>query len=185
MNMDTSNKVKLDLIRLFELLHAKRGVEIGVRGGDFSLLCMENVFDLEMFGVDPYMRLSGYRDITRAATFEKYEAEAHRKLDQFSKYHFIKETSEDALVLFEDESIDFVYIDGNHNYVNVMNDITEWTKKVKRGGVVCGDDYLRRKGQDMYYNVVSAVQDYCIENEIEFSVWREGDEIPQWVFLKP
>jgi hypothetical protein len=185
MNMDTSNKVKLDLIRLFELVHAKRGVEIGVRGGDFSLLCMDSVPNLEMFGVDPYIRLEGYRDITRATTFERYEAEAHEKLDKFPLYHFIKETSEDALILFEDESLDFVYIDGNHSYENVMHDITEWTKKVKRGGVVCGDDYIRRKGQDMYYNVVSAVQDYCKTNNIEFSVWREKDEIPQWVFLKP
>ena len=42
---------------------------------------------------------------------------------------------------FEDESLDFVYIDGHHGFKYVTEDIFEWSKKIKKGGVISGHDY--------------------------------------------
>jgi predicted O-methyltransferase YrrM len=39
------------------------------------------------------------------------------------------------------ESIDFVYIDGNHQYSSVKEDLINWSKKVKVGGIIAGHDY--------------------------------------------
>ena len=47
----------------------------------------------------------------------------------------------EAVKDFKDNSIDFVYIDGNHTYDYVTQDITEWSKKVRKGGIVSGHDY--------------------------------------------
>ena len=47
----------------------------------------------------------------------------------------------EALNDFENESIDFVYIDGNHGLKFVIEDIYGWTKKVKKGGIISGHDY--------------------------------------------
>jgi hypothetical protein len=34
-----------------------------------------------------------------------------------------------------------VFIDGNHNYEPVMADLRVWTPHMKKGGLVCGDDW--------------------------------------------
>ena len=40
-----------------------------------------------------------------------------------------------------DYSLDCVFIDGNHEYQYVLNDLLFWSKKVRRGGQILGDDY--------------------------------------------
>ena len=49
----------------------------------------------------------------------------------------------DAVKTFEDNSLDFVYIDGNHDFLNVAQDIHYWFKKVRPGGILSGHDYVR------------------------------------------
>lgn len=46
---------------------------------------------------------------------------------------------------YDDESLDFVFIDAAHDYDNVMNDIISWYPKVKRGGIIAGHDYYWNK----------------------------------------
>lgn len=49
--------------------------------------------------------------------------------------------STDAVHLFEDDSIDFVYIDANHEFDDVVKDIKAWWPKIKLGGLLAGDDF--------------------------------------------
>ena len=80
----------------------------------------------------------------------------------------------DAVKDFDDESLDFVYIDGNHLYPAVKKDIDLWWPKVKAGGVMGGHDYdivssshnidtylytFRVNG--IHYGVVKAVNDFA------------------------
>jgi hypothetical protein len=60
----------------------------------------------------------------------------------------IRMTSVEASTLYEDESLDFVYIDGAHDYDSVYDDIQHWFPKVKVGGYIGGDD-LDWKGVNM------------------------------------
>jgi len=53
----------------------------------------------------------------------------------------IKGNSEIIYGLFDDNSIDFLFIDGNHEYEAVKQDISLWLPKVKKGGVISGHDY--------------------------------------------
>ncbi len=48
----------------------------------------------------------------------------------------------EAVEDFADGSLDFVYIDGNHQFKYVADDICEWSRKVRRGGVISGHDYI-------------------------------------------
>ena len=41
------------------------------------------------------------------------------------------------------EALDRVYIDGNHAYEFVLEDLRSWYPKVRPGGLVVGDDYDR------------------------------------------
>ena len=42
---------------------------------------------------------------------------------------------------FADESLDFIYIDGDHSYKAVKADFEAWWPKIRPGGYVFGDDY--------------------------------------------
>jgi hypothetical protein len=53
----------------------------------------------------------------------------------------IKELSWDGARHYENESLDFVFIDAAHDYESVKKDITAWLPKVKIGGTIAGHDY--------------------------------------------
>jgi len=48
----------------------------------------------------------------------------------------------EAVKVFENNSLDFVYIDGNHEFRYFAEDIYEWPKKVRKGGIISGHDYF-------------------------------------------
>ena len=52
----------------------------------------------------------------------------------------LREKSWDAADQFEDQSLDLVYIDGDHTYEGVVKDLAAWFPKVKKSGMFCGDD---------------------------------------------
>jgi len=51
-------------------------------------------------------------------------------------------TSVEAAALYKDKSLDFVFIDADHEYEPVREDILAWLPKVKPGGMIAGDDYV-------------------------------------------
>lgn len=57
------------------------------------------------------------------------------------KYESIKALSCEASLHFENESCDIVFIDMEHTYTAVKNDIELWLPKVKVGGYLAGHDY--------------------------------------------
>jgi len=54
--------------------------------------------------------------------------------------------SRDAVQLYADESLDFVFIDANHAYAWVLRDLQLWFPKVKPGGYFAGHDYTSHAG---------------------------------------
>jgi predicted O-methyltransferase YrrM len=69
-------------------------------------------------------------------------------------YNPIKATSVEAAKLYEDESLDFVFIDACHQYECVVEDIRAWYPKVKKNGIISGHDY-----NDSWPGVVRAVNE--------------------------
>jgi len=61
---------------------------------------------------------------------------------KYDNVSFIKSDSCDAAKDFEDNSIDMVYIDGDHRYEKVCKDIISWFPKVKTNGYIAGHDFL-------------------------------------------
>ena len=55
---------------------------------------------------------------------------------------------------YEDETLDFVFIDAGHDYNSVMKDITNWYPKIKHGGIIAGHDY------HFYVGVYPAVNEF-------------------------
>jgi hypothetical protein len=53
----------------------------------------------------------------------------------------IRMSSNEASKLYENESLDFVFIDAGHDYEDVIDDIRCWLPKVKIGGILSGHDF--------------------------------------------
>lgn len=68
-----------------------------------------------------------------------------------------KMTSLEASSLFDDKSIDFVFIDASHEYEDVKTDIFAWYPKIRSGGIIAGHDY-----DDNWTGVKKAVNE-CFE----------------------
>lgn len=49
--------------------------------------------------------------------------------------------SQQAVHLYENDSLDFVFIDDDHSYDNIVREIPLWLAKVKKGGILAGHDY--------------------------------------------
>jgi len=73
----------------------------------------------------------------------------HSVREQFQKNvgHFrnldvIADNSEAASMLFEPDSVDAVFIDGEHTFDAVLSDLSSWASKVRLGGILCGHDQI-------------------------------------------
>ena len=57
-------------------------------------------------------------------------------------YQAHRMTTDKAASLFEDSSLDGVFIDADHTYEAVKKDIQNWLPKVRKGGILAGHDYI-------------------------------------------
>lgn len=172
-------------------LNFKKGVELGVASGVFSEQIIRANPQMHLIGIDPYLPYTDYRDYAKQSTFTKMENDALGRLSNIHNYEFMKKLSMDALNEFEDESLDFLYIDANHEDPFITQDIEAWPAKVRSGGIVCGHDYMRtREGN---FKVKEAIRKYTKDNNINpwFVLGAEGkikgttrDSSRSWMFIK-
>lgn len=54
---------------------------------------------------------------------------------------------------------DFVFIDGDHSYESVKQDITNWLPFLERGGIISGHDYYCHPGEYYFPGVKQAVDE--------------------------
>ena len=165
---------------LFKDLGFTKGVELGVYRGSFSrVLCKLNP-NLHLIGVDAWTVYQNYKDFTVDDLEEKAFLDAKARTEGMN-VTFIKALSTDAVKRFADESLDFVFIDANHDYEHVVEDIAAWSKKVRKGGLVCGHDYIKNSKFD--FGVIDAVNGWCHSYNIKpLFLWR--DQCPSWMYVK-
>jgi hypothetical protein len=91
------------------------------------------------------------------------------------KIETLQSISWDAAISFEDNSLDFCYVDAGHTYEDVTKDLTAWWPKIKSGTYFGGDDYT--KG---YPGLQQAVWDFFRPKNIKVN--RSGR---CWLIRKP
>lgn len=166
---------KLELARYFNKLDFRVGAEIGVLDGDYALTLCREIPGLKYYGIDPWYAGGEAKN-------HKHRNKYEHVLEILKPYDamILRKWSMDAVKDFENQSLDFVYIDANHRFDYVVNDIIEWTKKVKKGGVVAGHDY--REGNTL--GVMPAVDGYTKGHGLSVRTTTDEDEGLSWYFRK-
>lgn len=125
-----------------EYFHNKElvGAEIGVLRGANTLNLFRHLNIKKIYLIDPYMLypgIDGPQKVSMEKTFNYAKQALYRYRD---KCVFVKKLSNDAV---DDvpNNLDFIYIDGNHLYRYVKNDLSLYYPKVSKRGVVSGHDF--------------------------------------------
>jgi hypothetical protein len=159
-------KTRLDLYLIMAEAGFITGAEIGVgRGKNAGQIC-KLVSGVKLFCIDPWEPYWRRRK-------KEHQEESFQAATKFLKNYdaeIIRKRSLDAVADFEDSSLDFIYIDGNHEFDHIMSELIAWTPKVKIGGIVSGHDYAPR----YRFGVMEAVNAYTRAHNIGF--WYLTDE---------
>ncbi len=141
--------------------------EIGVLRGDFSSQILELTKPEHLFLIDCWDLCDFFE-----AGLSDYQLVVS-KFDNNPKVSIIKNTSSEAAKNFPDNYFDWVYIDANHSYDAVKNDLETWFPKVKNGGFISGHDYFvpGTPGTPNYYSylVVPAVNEFVAKYNLEIT----------------
>lgn len=181
-----------ELPEFFVQMGFKRGAEIGVYKGEYTKKFCDA--GLIMYGIDPWRAFYGQGRTQQHQERQDFlYGHAQRVLaDHIARdCTLIRKDSMDAVKQFMDDSLDFVYIDGDHEFAHVAEDIVHWAKKVRPGGIVAGHDYTtsRPKAKNAIIQVRPVVDAYTqvfkIKNLWYFGRDDKGDEKAlSWMFVK-
>lgn len=158
-------------------LFALNCVEVGVCSGDHAVGMLENLLIDRLYLVDDYPE---YQDISSFINKQKQEETYKTMIDNIGEYLakivLITKPSVFASTLFLDANFDYVYIDCDHSYENVRQDLCAWYPKVKKEGYLAGHDYDEHHKE----GVVKAVDEFALKHNLKVLTLRGTD----WVLIK-
>jgi hypothetical protein len=164
------------------------GAEIGIWRGDTSKQLLTKCSYLHM--IDPYNisvyenttdwlnmgyekileRYSSLVGSTDPADFQKFYDDLYLNVcEQFKDLPATihRMTSRDWFSSYTGEKLDWIYIDGDHSYEGVMEDLVSSLDVVKQNGLIFLDDYSIHNS--LHPGVRAAVRDFCYERKLKFT----------------
>ncbi len=155
----------------------KHNVKTYVEVGVFNAVNLINVYKnsnlTKVYGVDNYINNDDWQTIEE---LNKIKIEA---IDRMKKNGiiFYENSSLDASKLFDDKSIDMIFIDADHSYKGCKEDIEVWYPKIRDGGIISGHNFELK-----YLGVVQAVTEKFLNiNLLPKNIWY----VKKGVFTPP
>jgi predicted O-methyltransferase YrrM len=173
------------------MVNAENILEIGVAYGYHADFICTVLPGITYVGVDPYQANYDPSDIFCSDVQRMFRAEdSQNAMDRlfnavslnlekfYGRASLIRERSWLAADRFQDESFDLVYIDGDHTYEGVVKDLAAWYPKVKKGGIICGDDIG-------WPGVKKAVDEFFIKLKKEYQIISKNgfENMPAFYFI--
>lgn len=206
-NLDFSQKMPITLPvdrrhklpELMNELNFKSGAEIGVSKGRYAKWLFNGMKDLKLYCVDPWIVYDDYIELHNKEYQSIYDGlfEETKERLKGKNVEFIRKFSIDAVKDFANDSLDFVFIDGNHTFQYVINDIAEWSKKVRPGGIISGHDFWNSVNERnvsvlnlspiekmKLCQVKDAIYAWTHTNKITTWFITSGDSCPSWLWIK-
>lgn len=128
------------LTELSESLNGSKMIEIGSYMGESTMLFASTKLFDKIYSIEPH---SGFEEFNQVTNFTWEDVKKEYKLNTrfFNNIEHIKNFSYNVVDMFDDDSIDFIYIDGRHDYESVKLDLELYLPKLKNGGIIGGHDY--------------------------------------------
>lgn len=167
------------LARVLRDMEFREGVEVGCERGMSAMLWCETNPLLHLTCVDPY---GIYRARQSQEKQDAVYALAQENLKPFNAT-ILREASLDAVTRFEDASLDFVHIDGDHEFDACMMDIIHWVPKVRHGGLVLIHDYCSfyrggvMQAVDAYVSGHAIRSWFVTHDAPPTAFWQKGTEL--------
>lgn len=130
------------------------GCEIGVREGINAQNYLDELNIGNLYLIDVWKSYEGFERIKNT---EWNYLKVLNKFANNSKIHILRGFSNIMCIYIPDYYLDFVYIDGNHSYDYVINDLNLYNDKVKKNGLICGHNVMNPE-------VYKALFYWCKEN---------------------
>lgn len=156
-------------------------IEIGVYRGEHAISIIKELNVKKIYLIDLYKpyRQKDYdfeKDTNNSLGKNKEELimariKAHSLFDKLPNTKFIEEDSLEAITKIK-EKVDFIYIDGNHDYLFVKRELEKYFPILNSGGIISGHD------AHLIY-VMKAVSEFAFKNNLHLSV-RDSD----WIIFK-
>lgn len=136
-------------------------VEIGVLNGETTQLFLDNS-NSKVVGIDPIIPDS--MNSSMIGSLFKI-----RKLEEkYTNFKFFKAYSYNVVKTWN-ESIDYLFIDGNHNYEAVKKDFEDWFPFIRSGGILAMHDSAANRGGPHWWPGPSKLADSLLEdNRVEY-----------------
>jgi hypothetical protein len=152
------------------------GVEVGAHLGNHCQRILNNLNIKKITLIDPW---TVYEGDAEYFLNQKFQDECYqtvlKRFKNDNRVEILKSTSLDASRKFTNQSLDFVYIDGNHEYEYVIEDLKSWYPKVKYRGIIAGDDFKYK-----FPGVIRAVKEFAHSYNLNVELLDRG----QFVILK-
>jgi len=166
------------LAKVMADMDLRKGAEIGTHLGESAKIWCDENPNLFLTCIDPYLSYPARR--SQPAQDNTYE-KACENLQGYN-VKVVRGSSLDVVDDFEDGSLDFVYIDGDHEFDPVMQDLICWAPKVRSGGVIALHDYCVMAGGgviqaiDAYTHCHRIDSWYVTADSCPTAFWQKGSE---------
>lgn len=162
-------------------------VEVGTHRGDFAEALLMRWNGKMMYCIDPWECLPGYEQQYKMlhGNGDPLE-ECRQRMKQFgNRVCLFKTTSMKALDNFDDGSLDFIHIDGDHSLIAVAEDVNEWWHNLKPGGMMAVHDFLCPGEVDGGWgrNIQSVVLPFSQEKVVDVHLIVEEDGLPWTAYI--
>jgi len=154
------------------------GAELGVLKGETSFEILNNSPNVKkMFGIDPYAaHFDGAADRTEEE-MSQYEEIMKQNMNRFGdRWEHIKKSSHECADMFENESLDFIFIDSIQLIEHLSKELELWYPKIKKNGIIFGHDAMTE-------SVVVSLKKFRNEHKIRVPINHSRNQV--WFWAKP
>jgi len=156
-------KLWVPLINLIKEEGLKKVAEIGVHKGATVRNILNSCSDIldEYWAIDPYVPYEQMK-----ADWDELYKNICSDMIKYQKLKAMRLTSAEAARLFPEQYFDLVFIDADHSYDAIKEDIYLWKPLIRKGGILAGHDY-KKGGKFPFWGVQVAVDEIFAQEEIE------------------
>lgn len=160
--------------------------EIGVWKGNFSAQILEQTKPRELHLVDPWrfdpsfpVRWYGGGSAKSQTDMDAIHNSVVSRFAARAEVRIHRARSADAVHEFDDNLFDWIYVDGDHSYDAVLDDLRSWRRKLKPRGLLAGDD-LWWKDESGDLSVRRALNEFATEIAVEPELLPGGQFLMQF-----